>query len=58
MKKMTIRNGKNRQRGVSPKKALAETIEELGMSATHKKLVEHAMSKYGIKFQFNLIYPK
>jgi len=43
---------------VSAKKALAETIQELGMSASHKKLVERAMVKFGIKFQFDLIFPK
>jgi hypothetical protein len=58
MNKMTIKAGKFRRRTVSPKQAFAEAIQELGMSATHKKLVDRAKSKYGIKFQFKLIFPK
>jgi hypothetical protein len=52
------KNGSCVKKSVSPKKALAESIQRLGPEATHNSLVEFAKSEFGITFQFLLIVPR
>lgn len=52
------RNGQRRSGQVSPKKALAEAIRELGADATHEDLVRFTNERFGLDLRFVIIAPK
>jgi hypothetical protein len=43
---------------VSPKKALAKAIRELGADATHEDLVRFTNERFGLNLHFVIIAPK
>ena len=51
-------NGQRRHPPVSPKKALAEAIRQLGAAATHNDLVRFTKERFGLDLQYVLFIPK
>lgn len=43
---------------VTPKKALAEAIRQLGPDATHADLVQFAKERFGLALQFAIVIPR